>query len=246
MGGEEAARNVFPTPEQIIATNIPCLDTVVEGSSHCEATAAGIVRTAVHDTTLLGDRIPKVIDVFMLTNGPGYMAPGTINETIPEHALSESSGDFKNHAVPLPDISDTIVFKPERWIKTDEKGVQTFRRAHVAAWRWNEGLLWEQDDFPGLPGDEGLSSLPFGVGLSTSRRCRRNSGDSNLSMARHTNLSICGAERGGQGSVISLKRYLSSWTFWVFVLFLIRAIGETRDNYHSPRSGQADINFYSL
>lgn len=116
----------FPTAEQLTTTSIPYLDAVVEEMSRCAGTAAGIVRTAVHDTTLLGHRIPKGVDVFMLTNGPGYMASNTINETIPEQARSESSRDFKDRAVPLWDTSDITVFKPERWIKTDEKGVETF------------------------------------------------------------------------------------------------------------------------
>ncbi|KAG8160649.1 hypothetical protein KVR01_008913 [Diaporthe batatas] len=100
-----------PTVEQITTTNIPYLDAVVEEIEQCALTGAGIIQTAVHGTMLLGHRIPKGVDVFMMTNGPGYMAPNTINETIPEHVRSESSRDFKDRA---------------RWIKADKKGVETF------------------------------------------------------------------------------------------------------------------------
>lgn len=118
--------NGVPTADQISLSNIPYLDAVVEEMSRCAGTGPGIMRTAVHDTTLLGHHIPKGVDVFMMTNGPGYKAPNTVNEGIIEHMRSDSSRTNKERAVPLWEDSDITVFKPERWIKTDEKGVETF------------------------------------------------------------------------------------------------------------------------
>jgi cytochrome P450 len=126
LQGHFGQENGDLTAEQISTANIPYLDAVVEEMSRCAGTGPGVMRTAVHDTTVLGHHIPKGVDVFMMTNGPGYMEPNTINEGIPEHVRSDSSRANKDRAVPLWEDSDITVFKPERWIKTDEKGVDTF------------------------------------------------------------------------------------------------------------------------
>lgn len=116
-----------PTAEQLCTTDVPYLDAVVEEMTRCAGTGSGVMRTVVNDdTTLLGHRLPKGVDVFMMTNGPGYMAPNTVNESIPEHARSASSQENKDRAIPLWDDADIATFKPERWIKTDEKGVDRF------------------------------------------------------------------------------------------------------------------------
>lgn len=120
------AENGVPTAEQITTTDIPYLDAVVEEMTRCAVTGSGVMRTAVKDTTLLGHHIPAGVDVYMMTNGPGYMAPNTVNESIPEHARSPSSQANKDRAIPLWDDEDITAFKPERWIKTDAKGVETF------------------------------------------------------------------------------------------------------------------------
>ncbi|KAI7774563.1 cytochrome p450 [Diaporthe eres] len=116
------ADNGVPTAVQISTTDMPYLDAVVEEMVRCASTGPGVMRIA----TLLGHRIPKGIDVFMMSNGPGYMAPNTVNESIPEHARSDSSRANKDRALPLWDDGDITVFRPERWIKTDDKGVETF------------------------------------------------------------------------------------------------------------------------
>jgi cytochrome P450 len=132
--------NGVPTAEQISTSNIPYLDAVVEEMVRCAGTGAGIMRTAVHDTTLLGHRIPKGVDVYMMANGPGYMAPNTVNEAITENMRSESSRANKDRAVPLWEDSDITTFKPERWIKTDEKGAETFNAHAGPALQFGGGL----------------------------------------------------------------------------------------------------------
>lgn len=112
--------------EQIITAQVPYLDAVVEEVARCAGTSATIVRTAVHDTTLLGHHIPKGVDVFMMNHGPGYMEPNAVNDSIPEHIRSDSSQASEGRAIPLWDPTDVMAFKPERWIKTDEKGVERF------------------------------------------------------------------------------------------------------------------------
>ncbi|KKY33983.1 putative cytochrome p450 [Diaporthe ampelina] len=115
-----------PTAEQISTADIPYLDAVVEEMVRCAGTSPATMRTAVHDTMLLGHTIPKGVDVFMMSNGPGYMAPNTLNESIPEHARSASSQANKDRAVPPWDPRDMTAFKPERWIKTDGGGAEVF------------------------------------------------------------------------------------------------------------------------
>lgn len=115
-----------PTAEQISTANIPYLDAVVEEMARCAVTTPAATRRAVRDTTLLGHTIPKGVDVFMMANGPGYRAPNTLNESIPEHARSASSRANKDRAVPPWDPEDITTFKPERWIKTDGRGAEVF------------------------------------------------------------------------------------------------------------------------
>ncbi|KAK2614765.1 hypothetical protein N8I77_001567 [Diaporthe amygdali] len=120
------AENNVPTAEQISTAHVPYLDAVVEEMARCAGTSPAVIRTAVHDTTLLGHHIPKGVDVFMMAHGPGYMTPNTVNDSIPEHTRSESSRENKDRAIPLWDPSDVNAFRPERWIKTDDKGSDVF------------------------------------------------------------------------------------------------------------------------
>lgn len=116
----------IPSAEEIVKAQIPYLDAVIEEVLRCATTSGATVRTAVHDTTLLGHRIPKGTDVYMLASGPGYMASNAVNETILESSRSVSSQEGKSRAVANWDESDIAAFKPERWIKTDEKGVEAY------------------------------------------------------------------------------------------------------------------------
>lgn len=115
-----------PSPENITKTQIPYLEATIEEIIRCSKTAPAAIRTAVHDTILLGHRIPKGVDVYLLANGPGYMEPNELNESIPESSRSVSSRESKGRAIPSWDAADVGLFKPERWIKTDESGVEVF------------------------------------------------------------------------------------------------------------------------
>lgn len=116
----------IPSPEDITKAHIPYLEAVIEEVIRCSKTGPAAVRTALHDTTLLGHRIPKGVDVYMLANGPGYMEPNKLNESIPETVRSMSSQESKGRALPSWDATDVALFKPERWIKRDEEGADVF------------------------------------------------------------------------------------------------------------------------
>lgn len=114
------------SPQDIVRGQIPYLDAVIEEVVRCAQTSGAVIRRAVHDTTVLGYRIPKGVDVYLLSTGPGYLTSNAVNETILESARSVSSQESKDRAVPKWDDGDITAFKPERWIKTDETGVETY------------------------------------------------------------------------------------------------------------------------
>lgn len=107
-----------PTAAQLVSARLPYLDAVVEELMRCSGTASGAVRTATRDAQLLGHRIPAGAEVFLMSNGPGYMTPGAVNGRIPEAARSPSSREHKARALPDWDPRDIGAFRPERWIKT--------------------------------------------------------------------------------------------------------------------------------
>ncbi|KAK7977179.1 hypothetical protein PG988_004669 [Apiospora saccharicola] len=116
----------IPTPDQITGSRIPYLDAVVEEVIRCAQTASSATRMTLADNTpLLGRRLPRGVDVYMLSNGPGYMTANDLNETIPESARSPSSRESKGRAVPAwaaaagEEDDDMAAFRPERWLKTD-------------------------------------------------------------------------------------------------------------------------------
>ncbi|KAI0124990.1 cytochrome P450 [Xylariales sp. AK1849] len=119
-------KNGVPTSKQLITMRMPYLDAVVEEVVRCAQTASSAVRRTLRDTQLLGHHIPRGVDVYLMSNGPGYIVSNDLNETIPEHVRSISSRENKHRAMPSWESSDIGVFKPERWIKTDENGVQMF------------------------------------------------------------------------------------------------------------------------
>lgn len=111
-------KNTPPTAAQLVAARLPYLDAVVQELMRCSGTASGAVRTATRDAQLLGHRIPAGAEVFLMSNGPGYMTPGAVNGRIPEAARSPSSREHKARALPDWDPRDIGAFRPERWIKT--------------------------------------------------------------------------------------------------------------------------------
>lgn len=115
-----------PSPEQITKLNMPYLDAVIEELTRIAGTAPITIRQATQDTQLLGYSIPKGVNVFFMTAGPGYMAPNDINETIPESVRSVSSRENKARAAPRWDNADVAKFVPERWLKTDNDGREIF------------------------------------------------------------------------------------------------------------------------
>ncbi|KAF4540343.1 Cytochrome p450 [Lasiodiplodia theobromae] len=106
-----------PTYQELIKASVPYLDAVVDEVLRHANAVAFVVRVALQDTTVLGCRIPKGTDVFLMANGPGYLEPnmhiddGTRSPGARQHSSKSLSGFW--------DDSNISAFRPERWLTTD-------------------------------------------------------------------------------------------------------------------------------
>ncbi|KAF3769026.1 cytochrome P450 [Cryphonectria parasitica EP155] len=107
-----------PTYAELATTHVPFLDAVVEEVLRHANTIAFVVRRALTDTTVLGRRISEGTDVFLMANGAGYLEP---NMKISDSERSPGARRAEAKALTGAwEDGDTGVFRPERWLKTDE------------------------------------------------------------------------------------------------------------------------------
>lgn len=111
-----------PTYAELAAMHVPYLDAVVEEILRHANTIAFVVRRAQVDTTVLGRRIPAGTDVFLMANGAGYLEP---HIALADSERSVGAREAKALTGKWED-ADTGVFRPERWLKTDEQGEVVF------------------------------------------------------------------------------------------------------------------------
>ncbi len=110
--------------DEIVKTQIPYLDATIEEMSRIAQLFNAVVRTAMTDTTILGHTIPKGTEVFLMSNGPGYLSPPL---PVDDTKRSESSLNAKNQVGQwTPDEEDMKTFRPERWLVTGEDGKEEF------------------------------------------------------------------------------------------------------------------------
>lgn len=90
----------------------PCayLDACIEELLRCSLTEPGSIRTALTDVIILGHRIPKGTDIFLLGNGPGFFSPAFF---VDEKSRSPSS---RTHPVGEWDPTTMHRFDPTRWL----------------------------------------------------------------------------------------------------------------------------------
>lgn len=112
----------LPTAKEISTTRIPYLDAVIEEIHRITGAVAIMMRVATVDTEVLGHHIPKGTDVFMLTQGPGFVAPSI---PIDEHVRSTSSKESKDKNGAW-DEATIHEFDPERWLEEDSEGNVVF------------------------------------------------------------------------------------------------------------------------
>lgn len=111
-------KNRKPTVQEITSTRIPYLEAVLEEIFRMAVTIPSHVRIATEDSVVLGHVIPKGTDVFLSINGPGFTSPGF---EIDEKKRSESCSSIRDSDIQW-ELKDMKLFRPERWLVTDEKG----------------------------------------------------------------------------------------------------------------------------
>lgn len=110
-----------PTVLEITKTSVPYLDAVIEESLRFNAPLPLFGREATQDTVLLGCRIPKGTEVFFPVTGPSFMLPSFhIEDSIRSDTSREKHWGGQWNA------EDIHLFKPERWLRPDEKGSEVF------------------------------------------------------------------------------------------------------------------------
>lgn len=123
-----ASGTALPDVQTIINAKTPYLDAFIEETLRLALTLVLHTRTTTCDVTILGHSIPKGVDLYFPALGPGYDLPSRdVDKSIPEEDRSSTSQAAQLRSpVPDWDNEDVTLFKPERWLKTDEKGEKVF------------------------------------------------------------------------------------------------------------------------
>jgi len=116
---EAVAAKRAPTYNELAKAQVPYLDAVVEEVLRHANTIAFVVRRAMCDTTVLGRRVPRGTDVFLVANGAGYLEP---NMRVQDGERSPGARKGRPGLTGLWDDEDIGEFKPERWLKRSEAG----------------------------------------------------------------------------------------------------------------------------
>ncbi|OJD32234.1 cytochrome p450 monooxygenase [Diplodia corticola] len=106
-----------PTYQELVKSHVAYLDAVVEEVLRHANTIAFVAREALQDAVILGCRIPKGTDIFLMANGAGYLEPG-----MPLDDATRSLGARQNGGKSLSghwDDEGIAAFRPERWIAVD-------------------------------------------------------------------------------------------------------------------------------
>ncbi|KAI1404034.1 cytochrome P450 [Hypoxylon fuscum] len=117
---EAFRENRTPSFLELRSTKIPYLDAVIEEVNRLNAFT--VTRRALVDTQILGYPIPKGTEVFMVSNGPGFMAP---HFPVDDAKRTETSRAAKIRDY-WDESEDLTVFRPERWLVTNADGVVEF------------------------------------------------------------------------------------------------------------------------
>lgn len=110
-----------PTTEELVSASIPYLEGVIQETLRYETPVHLITRCAMVDTDILGYRIPKGTHVRI-----GLKGPGTTEPVNPGADARRVEAQSKVDTSERWDESDVGEFKPERWLKVDEKGQEYF------------------------------------------------------------------------------------------------------------------------
>ncbi|GAM84517.1 hypothetical protein ANO11243_025130 [Dothideomycetidae sp. 11243] len=118
--------DTLPSGAAIAKADIPYLDATIEEILRVGRPGPGQIREALCDTELLGYAIPKGTEIFLMSNGPGYVGPDTFKGHIAEKDRSLSSQAAKDKTPLDWEATDIAAFEPKRWLKPDGRGSMTF------------------------------------------------------------------------------------------------------------------------
>lgn len=119
---DAAKTNRLPTACEIVETSVPYLDAFIEENHRLGAAIPTMIRRATRDATVLGHRIPKGTDVFMMVNGPSFQGPAL---PVDESTRSETSRATKDRYGIWND-DDVNRFVPKRFLVQDQGGYVRF------------------------------------------------------------------------------------------------------------------------
>lgn len=107
------------TFDEIRRAKLPYFDAIIEEMLRINAVT--VTREALCDTTILGCPIKKGTQVFLVSNGPGFLSPSI---PLDDSTRSENSRGAKLNGT-WDETQDLTVFDPERWLvrKNDSKGL---------------------------------------------------------------------------------------------------------------------------
>ncbi|KAL1617767.1 hypothetical protein SLS56_010831 [Neofusicoccum ribis] len=107
-----------PTLAELVEARVPYLDAVVDEVLRLANAIAFVVRVALVDAVVLGRRIPKGTDVFLMANGAGYLEPGVaVDDAVRSPGARRREG--KAYLSGAWDDADVAAFKPERWLRVE-------------------------------------------------------------------------------------------------------------------------------
>lgn len=117
---EAVAEKRLPSFEELKRARLPYLDAVIEET--LRLTPFSMTRETIQDTEILGYRVPKGCQVFMVNGGPGYMSPSV---PVNEETRSPTSKAAKVRSK-WDETRDLKAFEPERWLVVKDEGTVEF------------------------------------------------------------------------------------------------------------------------
>ncbi|KAI1366774.1 cytochrome P450 [Xylaria arbuscula] len=111
---QAVAEHRLPTFEELRRTRLPYLDAFIEETLRLNAVP--VTRETIRDTTILGRRVPKGCQVFIVSNGPGFVSPPLAVSTSDRSATTRQAN---GHWAKTRDLG---TFDPERWLLRSSDG----------------------------------------------------------------------------------------------------------------------------
>ncbi|KAI0427213.1 cytochrome P450 [Xylaria sp. FL1042] len=105
-----------PTFEELRRMRLPYLEAFIEETLRLNAVP--ITRETIRDTTILGHPVPKGCQVFLVSNGPGFISP-PLAVSASERSSATRQTKMNDH---WDESRDLRAFDPERWLVRDCDG----------------------------------------------------------------------------------------------------------------------------